>query len=118
MLSALLGIAAQRATTTIDPVTKTVYGKIKIRVANNTYDELINNEDTTPRVYKTSWILDSACSGNYADDETVVRDKKAIQPGTGIEVGCTNIGVMHQKGEAELPFDILPEGTNTVNIFH
>ena len=52
MLSALLGIAAQRATTTIDPVTKTVYGKIKIRVANNTYDELINNEDTTPRVYK------------------------------------------------------------------
>ena len=51
MLSALPGIAAQRVTTTIDPITKTVYGKIKIGVANNTYDELSNDEDTTPRAY-------------------------------------------------------------------
>ena len=28
------------------------------------------------------------------------------------------IGVMHQKGEAKLQFDNLPEGTNAVNIFH
>ena len=69
---ALPGIAAQRTTTTINPVTKTVYGKIKIGVANNTYDELYNDDDTTPRVYNTSWILDLAASGHYADDKTVV----------------------------------------------
>ena len=53
ILSALPSIATQRTTTTMDPVTKTVYGKIKIGVANNTYDELSNNDYTTPRVYKT-----------------------------------------------------------------
>ena len=41
ILSALRKIAAQWTTTRIDPVTKTVYGKIKIGVANNTYDELL-----------------------------------------------------------------------------
>ena len=30
----------------MDPVTKTVYGAIKIRVANNIYDKLFNDEDT------------------------------------------------------------------------
>ena len=64
----MLGIAAQRSTTTIDLVMKTVYGEIKIGVANNTYDELFNDDDITPRVYKTSWILDSAASGHYVDD--------------------------------------------------
>ena len=116
MLSALPGIAAQRVTTTINPITKTVYSKIKIGIANNIYDELDKDEDTTQG--KTSWILDSAASGNYADDETIVHDKQEIQPGTGIDVGCANQGVMHQKAEAKLPFDNLPTGTDAVNIFH
>ena len=115
---ALSGIAAQRSTTTIDPVTKTVYGKIGMGVTNNTYDELFNNDDTTPRVYKTSWILDSAASGHYADNKTVVQNKKTIQPGTGTEVGCDNTGVMHQIGEGKLLFNNIPEGTNAINIFH
>ena len=72
ILSALPGIMTQGVTTTIDPTTKTVHGKIKIGIANNTYDRLENDEDTTPRAYKTSWTLDTACSGNYADDETIV----------------------------------------------
>lgn len=67
---------------------------------------------------KNSWILDTACSGNYADDETIVKDKKSIEPGTGINVGCANTGVMQQKGVAKLPFDNLPTGTDAVEIFH
>ena len=118
LLSALPGIATQRVTTTIDPITKTVHSKIKIGVANNIYDELSNDEDDTPRAYKTSWILDSAASGNYADDGTLVRDKQEIQLGTGIDVGCANQGVMHQKAKAKLPFDNLPKGTDAVSIFH
>ena len=98
VLSALPGIATQSSTTTMDPNTKAVRGKIKISIANNTYDRLENDEDNTPNVYKKSWILDTACSGNYADDETIVKDKKDIEPGTGINVGCANTGVMQQKG--------------------
>ena len=41
MLSALPGITTQGVTTTIDPITKTVHGKIEIGIANNTYDKLI-----------------------------------------------------------------------------
>ena len=37
---------------------------------------------------------------------------------TGIEVGCANTGVMHQKGEGKLPFNNVPEGTDAVNLFH
>ena len=47
-----------------------------------------------------------------------MRNKKGIQPGTGIEVSCANTGVMHQKRESKLPFNNLPEGTDAVNIFH
>ena len=93
------GIKAQRTTTRIDPITKTVYGTKKIGVANNIYDKLFDDEDTKPTVYKTSWILDSAASGHYGDDKTMMRDKKKIQLGTNIEVGCANTGVMHQTGE-------------------
>ena len=118
VLSALPGIATQSSTATMDPNTKTVRGKIKISIANNTYDRLENDEDNTPNVYKKSWILDTACSGNYADDETIVKDKKSIEPGTGINVGCANTGVMQQKGVAKLPFDNLPTGTDAVEIFH
>ena len=89
-------ISEQWTTTRIDQVTKTVYGTIKIGVANNIYDKLFNDEDTKPTVYKTSWLIDSAANGHYAVNETMVRIKKKIQPGTGIEVGCANTGVMHQ----------------------
>ena len=72
MLSALPGIRAQKNTTVIDPVSKTIYGTIQLGLANNIYDKLINDEDTNPTVYKTSWLLDTAASGNYADDKTMV----------------------------------------------
>ena len=118
ILSALPGIMTQGITTTIDPKTKTVHGKIKISIANNTYDKLENDKGTTPRVYKKSLTLNTACSGNYADDETIVRDKKDIEPDTGILVGCANKGVMRQIAKARLPFDNLPPGTDAVNIFN
>ena len=112
------GITARRFTTTIDPVTKTVYGKIKIGVANNPFGGLFNDDDTTPRVYKTTWILYSTVSGYYVDDETVVRDKKTIQFSTDIELGCANTGVMYQQGEGKLPFNNVPADNDAVNIFH
>ena len=62
ILFVLPGIGVQCSTTTIDPVTKIIYGKIKIGVVNITYDELFNDDDTTPRVYKTSWILNLVAS--------------------------------------------------------
>ena len=65
-------IAAQQTTTRIDPVTKTVYGTIKIGVADNIYDKIFNDKDTKPTVYKTSWLLDLAASGHYADNKTMV----------------------------------------------
>ena len=49
ILSALPGIMTQGVTTTIDPTTKTVHGKIKVGIANTTYDRLENDDDTTPR---------------------------------------------------------------------
>ena len=98
VLSALPGITTQRSTTTFDPNTKTIYGKIRIGITNNTYDRLENDEDNTPQAYKKSWILNTACSRNYADDNMIVRDKKDIEPGTGINVGCANTSVMQQTG--------------------
>ena len=50
ILSALPGIAAQRTTTRIDPLTKKLYEKIKIGVANNIYDKLFNDDDTISTV--------------------------------------------------------------------
>ena len=48
----------------------------------------------------------------------MLRGKKKIQSGTGIEVGCANTGIMYQTGEGKLPFNNVPKGTNEVNIFH
>ena len=72
ILSALPGNEAQQTTTKMNPVTKTVYGTIKIREGNIIYDKLFNDEDTKISVYKTSWLLDSVASGHYANDKTMV----------------------------------------------
>ena len=118
MLSVLPGIIAQKNTTVFDPVSKTVYDKIQLGLANNIYNKLINDEERNPTVYKTSWVLDTAASYMYADDKTIVQNKEKIQSGTGINVGCSNNGIMSQTGKGKLPFDNLPEGTDNVNIFH
>ena len=102
----------------MNPVTKTVYGTIRIEVANNIYDRVFIDEDTKTTVYKTSWLLDLVTSGHYANNKTLVRNKKKIQPGTSIDVGCADKGIMNQIGEEKLPFDYVPEGTKTVNIFN
>jgi len=117
-LSALPGIKAQKCTTTIDPVSKTVYGTIKIGTANNIYDKLSNDDDTTPGVSKASWLLDTAASDHFGDDDTIVRDPERIPVGTGIDVGCANNGVMSQEGKGKLPFDNLPVGTEKVKLFN
>ena len=41
-----------------------------------------------------------------------------IHPGTGIQVGFANTGIMHQMGEGKLPFNNVLEGTDEFNIFH
>ena len=118
MLSALPGIAAQKTTTRMDPVTKNVYGTIKLGLANNIYNKLSNDEDTKTTVYKISWLLYSVANDHYVDDKTMVQDKNKIQPGTGIEVGCADKGIMSQRRERKLPFDVVPKGTKDVKLFH
>ena len=97
---------------------KLVTKAIQVEIANNIYNKLFNDEDTKPTAYKTLWLLNSAANGHYADDETIVEDKKKIQPVIGIEVGFVNTGVMYKTGEGKLPFDNIPKGTDAVNIFH
>ena len=62
----------------MDPVSKSVYGTRQLGLANNIYNKLINDEDTDPIVYKTSWLLDTAASGNYTDNKTRMRYKREI----------------------------------------
>ena len=52
------------------------------------YNNLVNDEDTTPTQYKHSWMLDSAASGNYGDTTMYIRNASKIMKGTGISVGC------------------------------
>ena len=78
---------------------KLVRKAIQVGIVNNIYDKLFNDEDTKTTVYKTSWILDSVASGHYANEKTMVWDKKKIQPGTGIEIRCAYKGIMNQTGE-------------------
>ena len=96
------------------PVTKTVYGTIQVGLADSIYNKLCNDEDTKTTVYKTSCLVDTVASGNYANNKTMVRDKKKIQPGTGIEVGCADKGIMSQTRERKLPFDNVPKGTTKI----
>ena len=89
-LSKLPGITIDHSTATMDPITKTIHRKVQIRLAHNIYDRLENDTHTTPMTYKTSWLLDTAASGNYADKHTTVQNRRRIQQGPGINVGCTN----------------------------
>ena len=65
--------------------------------------------------YNSSWMLDTAASGNYADKNTPVKNKKEVT--RGINVSCANDGIMRQTAEGELPFDNIPDGAKDVQIF-
>ena len=67
--------------------------------------------------YKTSWLLDTAASVNYANKSTTVRNRKKIHEGTGINVGCANKGLMSQTEEGISPFDNIPGGAEDVQLF-
>ena len=84
---------------------------------HNIYDKLEDDNNTTPMTYKTSWLLDTAASGNYADQHTKVLNRKRIKRGTGVNVGCANNGSMSQTEEGELPFDNIPAGAEDVQMF-
>ena len=47
-----------------------------------------------------------------------MQDKKKIQPGTGIEVGCADKRITSQTGEGKLLFDNVSKGTKDVKLFH
>ena len=102
----------------MDLVLETVYGKMQIGLANNIYHKLIYDEEKTPKTYKISCLLDTAASGNYGNNNTKVQNKKKIQPGSDINVGCTNKRVLSQTGEGELPFDNVPKGTEDIQLFN
>ena len=70
------GIGTKHTTTVIDSVSKTVDGEIEIGIVNNIYDKLINNEENTPTTYKTSFLLDTAASGHYGDNNTKDRKRR------------------------------------------
>ena len=63
-------------------------------------------------------ILDTAASGYYVDDKTVVKDNDKLQPGTGINIGCANKRVLSQIGKRKLPFNNVPEATKEIKLFH
>ena len=67
------------------------------------------------RNYKSSWMLDTAASRNYANKDTPVGNKQEITH--GVSVSCANNGIMQQKAEEELPFDNIPGGAKDVQIF-
>ena len=67
--------------------------------------------------YKTSWLLDTAASENYTDKHTTVRNRRRIQEGTGINVGCANKELISQTEEEILPFDNIPTGAEDVQLF-
>ena len=85
--------------------------------ADNVYNNLENDEDTTPQQYKQSWMLDSAASGNYGDHTTYIRNASKIKRGTGISVGCANNHGMAQTGQGEIPFDRIPPAASDVQTF-
>ena len=113
-LSELPGITIGHNTAIMDLITKTIHQKVQISLANNIYEGLEDDTSTTPMTYKTSWLLDTAASGNYADKHTTVRNRKTIHEGTGINVGCANKGLMSQTEEGILPFDNIPGGAKDV----
>ena len=76
MLSSLPGIGMKYTTAMIDPVSKPLYGKIWIGIVNNIYDKIMNDEKNTTTTYKTSWLLDTAGSRRYGDNNTKVRKRR------------------------------------------
>ena len=50
-------IRAQKTTTVMDPVLKTVYGTTQLGLTNNIYNKLFNDEDTDTIEYKTSCMV-------------------------------------------------------------
>ena len=112
-----LASALPGRSTKMDPMSKTIYKKVWIRLANNLYDKLEDNEVTTPTTYKISWLLDTAASGNYGDNKTNVCNRRKIISGTGIRVSCANNSTMNQIEEGILPFDNIPDGAEDVQLF-
>ena len=47
-----------------------------------------------------------------------MQNKRKIQPGSGINVGCADKGILSQTREEELPFHNGPKGTEDVQIFN
>ena len=81
----------------------------------NKFNGLDNDTPGEYGNYKSSWMLDTAASGNYADKDTLVGNKKEIRH--GVSVSCTNNGIMQQKAEGELPFNNILDGAKDVQIF-
>ena len=57
ILSALSEMKAQKTTTVMDPVLKTVYGTMQLGLADNRYNKLTHDEDTNPTVYKNIMVM-------------------------------------------------------------
>ena len=72
-----------------------------------------DDEDFVPMEYKTTWILDSASSGNYGDRRTKVKNRLKLKR-KGISVNCANNTNMEQKVEGEIPFPKIPEAAKKV----
>ena len=73
------------------------------------YNNLTNDELTEYGEYKSSFLLDTAASGNYGDLRTKAKKKRRIKAGKGILVGCANGNLMSQVAEGEVTFDKIPQ---------
>ena len=81
----------------------------------NAFNVLENDNKYELMQYKSTWLLDSAVSGMYADMNTIVKKRKKVKKGTGIKVGIANKSSMRQVATGEAPFLKLP--TKKVDIF-
>ena len=81
------------------------------------YNNLTNDELTEYGEYKSSFLLDTAASGNYGDLRTKAKKKRRIKTGKGILVGCANGNLMSQVAAAEVPFDKIPSGAKDMQLF-
>ena len=81
------------------------------------YNNLTNDELTEYGEYKSSFLLDTAASGNYGDLQTKAKKKRRIKAGKGILVGCANGNLMSQVAAAEVPFDKIPPGAKDMQLF-
>ena len=97
--------------------TQTTMAPKRVTHSNNMYDIFLDDNISPSTTHKSTYLLDTAASGNYGDMQTTVINKQAITPGEGIQVGCANGNVMSQVAKADVPFQKYPQAAKDMQLF-